>query len=94
MEWTREPPTPKPDRKCSIHCGGVMLSVSESAEDEGKIWQYLAYSNGAFSGLTFEQCLETWPRLAIQLAREALNELELKLSQGEKADDEIVASVD
>jgi len=78
IPWTPTP-TPQPKNEAEITVGPCHLSVCEHDGTAGKRWQYLSLSLGEFSDTPMDECLGTWPKRAVQLARQAITELDRKL---------------
>jgi hypothetical protein len=75
--------TPQPKREAVITIGSCQLSVSER-QDLGTRWQWIMFSCGEFSDSPLDECLETWPKRAVQLARQAVRELDQRLQELDK----------
>ena len=84
MNWINET-APQPPRQSSIEHGALRLSVSPHATDPSREqWQWCIMSFGSHSKASHEECLESWPREAIALARKELDELETFLTEGDE----------
>jgi hypothetical protein len=68
-----------PRSRNALEVGPVCLSVSQ--EEGEQTWQHLCISFGYFNAGTPEECLESWPRVAIEKAREALDRFEDTLDE-------------
>ena len=78
MDWTHHQ-KPRPVIRSEIQVGNVVLSVSTQA-DTDKRWQFFCFSFGKYSGATHAECLSSWPREALRLARAELDALESKIN--------------
>lgn len=71
--------SPKPPLPCSVlDIAPVHLSVN-SPDDGKRQWQHLCISFGKYSEDDHGECLKTWPREALRLAREKLDRFESTL---------------
>ncbi len=76
LEWKYpEPNPPLPEAK--IRFGDVHLTVKPS--DNATQWLGMSLCCGRFSDSSHEECLESWPREVLKLARKALDDFEAKL---------------
>lgn len=79
IPWNQTQAPQAPEAKITI--GPCYLSVCESSGDPGRQWQWFTLSFGEFSEAPLSECLETWPKRAIQLARQAVRELDRRLQE-------------
>lgn len=77
--WRTETPEPQPEQSV-ISCGHIQLSVGQ-AHDSPQRWEYFSLSFGRFSNEPHKECLKTWPREALRLARENLDQFEEQLDE-------------
>lgn len=59
----------------------VTLTVGPSENNAGKQWQWFSMSLGVHSKESHDACLQTWPQLAIDLARAELDVLESTIGE-------------
>ncbi len=79
IQWEYPAPKPKPvPHEAVISHGDLRLYVKPS---DSKQWQGLVLSFGKLSEKHHEECLETWPRVAINYARAALDDFEAALNE-------------
>ena len=76
--WKSAPPRPHVAHS-EIRSGPVSLSVIALADTDPRQWQFLSLTFGRHSTAPHTECLETWPREALALARQALDECEALL---------------
>lgn len=74
-------PTPRAIPESTITIGSCQLAVREHDATADKRWQFLLISFGEFSDAPMDECLKTWPKRSIQLARHALSELQRRLKE-------------
>lgn len=76
--WQAAPSMPVDQH--TLRHGPITLTV-EPADGiaANTIWQYCRIGFGRHSTATTEECLVSWPRQAIELARLALDDLEAEL---------------
>ena len=77
MKWNHEPKTT--DDRHTMRAHGITLSIDDASGDSSRRWLGLVMSLGAHSTKPAFDCLKTWPREAIQKAREALDSFEASL---------------
>jgi len=93
--WTTETPEPQPVSS-TLERGPVSLSVAPANKGDRQ-WQHFLLSFGRYhkdvrdedivSEITendHAECLRTWPREALRLAREKLNKFEEQLNEEEE----------
>ena len=79
MNWTDES-TMNWSHESTTNKGPFQLSVGPGS---GRRWQHFTFSFGRHSEAAHEECLKTWPREAIALARKELDDLETLLGENE-----------
>ena len=79
IPWNQKHPESQSD-EATITIGPCQLSVRERC-GSNKRWQFAMISVGEFSEAPLDECLETWPKRAIQLAHQVVNELVHKLKE-------------
>ncbi len=65
-------------QEAHFNIGSADLSVKERSDGDRQ-WQLLTLTVGEFTEAPFEECIETWPRRAVQVARQAISELDRRL---------------
>lgn len=77
--WKTRAPEPQPESSV-LECENVRLSVGEARNDPRK-WKYFSMSFGVHTNQPQSDCLKTWPREALQLARQELDRFEARLDE-------------
>lgn len=80
MTWKTTQPV-APPRESVLESGHIRLSVRKDEADSERTWQYMIMSFGEHRKASHIECLGTWPREAIALARAELDRLEATLDR-------------
>ena len=82
MKWTREEPTPPPTSdKWIMDHGKIRLAVLPHSKDSSQQFGYLSMTLGVYATATSEERRRTWPREALEKARDELDALEAALDE-------------
>ncbi len=83
MQWTDKTPEPAPLPHSCMKSGDLNpdLELTVRPASNERQWQYFLLSFGYHTNRPHEECLEKWPREALELARKKLNEFEAQLSE-------------
>ncbi len=84
LQWKHPDPDP-PGLESEAKYGNVRLLVREDSQRQ---WQSVILCFGRFSEQTHEECLESWPREALKLARTALDEFEAQLPEADEDEED------
>lgn len=79
MKWTQEEPKPVKRPDDVIESNGVRISINDTKGGSGRQWCYVAIRTGQLSELSREELRRSWPKLAIAILRDRINEFEKQL---------------
>ena len=79
IPWKHE--TPRTTAEATITIGPCHLSVRDHEGSASKRWQWCMISLGEFSEAPLSECLESWPKRAVKLARQAVSDLDRRLRE-------------
>ena len=79
LNWKQVKETKPIPGKSTVNSDCIGLSISPSQNAPGGQYQHLLMSFGVHSERSHEECLESWPREVLKLARKALDDFEAKL---------------
>ena len=80
MWKTAPPPVPSPTPHSEFRRHPIGLSVRQAIDSPDQ-WSFFELALGMSSSKTHAECLKTWPREALALARQALDEFEQYLKE-------------
>ena len=83
MQWETQEPELKPP-VCVMDRGPIRLTVSDAYRDPLRRWQHLHLHVGQHTTMHADDCLRSWPREALAMARLALDEFEAKLEENSR----------
>ncbi len=78
LDWKQTEVSQQVVGESVINWGNIRLSVSPHPTDIQ--WQHFMLSFGEFNSRSHDECVVEWPREAIRIAREALDQLEAKIA--------------
>lgn len=76
LKWELQQPKPAPEPSMVVEIGNIRLAVTPKT---GECWQHFLMSFGEYAADSTDDCMATWPREALRLAREALDKFESQL---------------